>query len=85
MKKATVQISFDASKLAAIRQYMGKRDSQLEPELADAIQKIYEKTVPAPVREYIEAVAAEDTPPRPARTNRPRPPAQAQESGSGNT
>lgn len=81
MKKAIIQISYDASKLAAIRQYMGKRNAELEPELVDALQKVYEKTVPASVREYIEAVAAEETPQRPARPNRPRSAASAQANG----
>lgn len=54
MKQATVQISFDAEKLGAIQQYMGKKDAELQTELSEVMQKLYEKHVPAPVREYIE-------------------------------
>ena len=55
MNKITVQISFDAEKLNAVKQYMGKKDAELNTELADFMQKLYEKYVPAAVREYIES------------------------------
>jgi len=55
MKKATLQISFDAEKLGALKQYMAKKEASLETELDDVMQKLYEKHVPAPVREYIES------------------------------
>ena len=55
MKKATLTISFNAEKLGAVKQYMGKKDTKLQAELDEVIQKLYEKYVPAPVREYIES------------------------------
>lgn len=55
MKKATVQISFDAEKLSALQQYMGKKEAELTAELDDVMFKLYEKHVPAPVREYIDS------------------------------
>lgn len=61
MKKSTIQISFDAEKLGAIKQYMGKKDTELQAELGDVMQKLYEKHVPAPVREYIENRESEET------------------------
>ena len=54
MKKATVQISFEAEKLRAINQYM-KDETELQTELDTVLQELYEKHVPAPVREYIES------------------------------
>ena len=54
MKKATVQISFEAEKLRAIHQYM-KEETELQAELGTLLQTLYEKHVPAPVREYIES------------------------------
>lgn len=60
MKKAMIQISFDAEKLGAIQQYMGKKDAELQTELNEVMQKLYEKHVPAPVREYIESRDAEE-------------------------
>jgi len=55
MKQATLQIKFDEEKLNAIKQYMDKKDADLQKELDDVMQKLYEKHVPAPVREYIES------------------------------
>jgi len=55
MKKATLQISFDSEKLGALKQYMAKKEASIETELDDVMQKLYEKHVPAPVREYIES------------------------------
>ena len=54
MKKETITVSMDAEKLRATRRYMGKKDAGLEAELCDQLQKMYEKYVPASVREYID-------------------------------
>ena len=69
MKKATVQIGFDAEKLGALKQYMAKKEALLETELDDVMRKLYEKHVPAPVREYIESRDSETQkkPKKPAR------------------
>jgi hypothetical protein len=71
MRKSTVQIQYDAEKLRAIRQYMGKEDTEFQAELEDFLQKLYEEHVPAPVREYIESRES----PEPERPNRPSCPA----------
>ena len=72
MKKSTISISFDAEKLGAIKQYMGKKEAELESELYDVMQKLYEKHVPAPVREYIETrnSGEQEKPKAPARPSR---------------
>ncbi len=69
MRKATIQIQYDAEKLRAIRQYKGKNEAAFNNELEDVIQKLYEKHVPAPVREYIESrdSRVKEKPKRPAR------------------
>ena len=70
MKNATVQITYPSEKLAAIRQYMGKKDVEMGTELQDALTKLYEKHVPREVREYLESqvsAKAEKQPLRPAR------------------
>lgn len=54
MKKTTVQITFEADKLRAINQYM-KDETELQAELDTLMQALYEKHVPAPVREYIQS------------------------------
>ena len=70
MKNATVQISYPSEKLAAIQQYMGKKDVEMNAELQDALTKLYEKHVPREVREYLESqesAKAYKQPRRPAR------------------
>ena len=54
MKKDTVKVSFEAEKLRAINIYMEKKELDLEDELMDQLQKLYEKYVPANVSEYID-------------------------------
>jgi len=54
MKQDTVTVSFDAAKLKAIKLYMSRKGVFLEQELAEQLNKLYEKYVPVNVREYIE-------------------------------
>ena len=54
MKQVNLTISFDEEKLSALKRYMSKRDLELEREMTDVLVKLYEKYVPAPVREYID-------------------------------
>lgn len=73
MKNATLTVSFESEKLDALTYHMGKKDADLQAELNDTIQKLYEKHVPQATREYIEdklgrAVAAKEKPKRPVRT-----------------
>lgn len=73
MRKMTVSVQVDAEKLRAIQFYTGRKDTSMEAELKDCVNKIYEKYVPAQTREYIESIAA------PARSSGPRRPASAAE------
>lgn len=70
MKKGTVTIGFEQEKLRAVQFYIGKKDSSLESELDDFMQKLYEKYVPSQTREYIESMAEPEEKPK-ARPNRP--------------
>ena len=56
MKKDTIVISLEAEKLRAIKKYMEKKEADLQAEMEDQLQKLYEKYVPANVREYIDAI-----------------------------
>lgn len=53
MKKTTINLSFDEEKLSAIRMYMTKKDADLDAELLLQLDKLYEKFVPANVRDFI--------------------------------
>lgn len=52
-KRSIVQIEYDAEKLEALRFYLGERNATLENELIEAMDVIFRKNVPAPVRGYI--------------------------------
>ncbi|WP_033117676.1 MULTISPECIES: DUF6103 family protein [Eubacteriales] len=54
MKKESITIQMDGEKLRAVKRYMEKKDADLELELCDQLQRLYEKFVPASVREYID-------------------------------
>lgn len=77
MRKETIQISYDAEKLGAIRQYMAKKDTEFQRELEDFMQKLYEKHVPVPVRDYIENREQHESE-APRRPSRPASPARPQ-------
>ena len=68
MKNATIQLTFDEEKLSALKNYLAKKEMDLESELGALLNKMYEKNVPAAVREYIDsrppAVPQRPAPPR---------------------
>ena len=74
MKKDVVRISVDTEKLRAVKRYMEKKEVDLEDELADQLQKLYEKHVPINVREYIDEKQEEEI-----KAKRPKKSAKAKE------
>lgn len=63
MKKDNITISLESEKLRAIKKYMEKKEADLDQEMVDQLQKLYEKYVPANVREYIDERVEEETKP----------------------
>ncbi len=57
MKKTTIKFEYSEEKLMALESYLEKKDTDLDTELEDTIEKLYEKYVPSQVREFIEAKA----------------------------
>ena len=58
MEKETVSLGIEAERLEALTFYLQKeKTSSLQKELMKMVEELYEKTVPADVREYIEARA----------------------------
>ena len=51
-----IQVSYEASKLKALIQYMDKKEVTLQSELSAYLDKLYEKYVPVQVREFIQNV-----------------------------
>lgn len=75
MKNTTLTITFNSEKMDALTFHMGKRDADLQAELNDTVQKLYEKYVPQSTREYIDDKVARDAEAkeRPRRPVRPAP------------
>lgn len=46
MKNATLTVTFNAEKLDALEFHMSRKDTDLQEELNDTVQKLYEKYVP---------------------------------------
>lgn len=61
MKKDTISVSLEAEKLRAIKKYMEKKEIDVQDELAEQLQKLYEKYVPVNVREYIDEKNEEES------------------------
>lgn len=73
MKNTTLTVTFNTEKLDALRFHMEKKEADLQAELNDTVQRLYEKYVPQATREYIDdKVSREpkvrDRPRRSART-----------------
>lgn len=75
MKNTTLTLSFNTEKLDALTFHMGKKDADLQRELNETIQKLYEKYVPQATREYIDDKVIRDAgaKDRPRRPSRPAP------------
>ncbi len=54
MKSAKIIVNFDEEKLDALTFYIAKKDVNLQSELAETVEKLYEKHVPQSTREYLE-------------------------------
>lgn len=52
-KETVVVIRYDASKLKAIRQYMSRKNLELEDEIKEHFNQVYLRFVPQAVRDFI--------------------------------
>lgn len=73
MKKTNITISYDDEKLNALKLYLGQKNAQVEDELTRALEALYNKTVPAGVRDFIEMRSGENPAPAPKPVRRPKP------------
>lgn len=74
MKKVNITLTFDDDKLDALEFSLKKENSSVQSRMEDALRQLYEKTVPEPVREYLDSRAAPAARPRrPARPAKPQP------------
>lgn len=66
MKKVNITLAFDDDKLDALEFSLKKENSSVQSRMEDALRQLYEKTVPEPVREYLDSKAVPA--PKPKRT-----------------
>ena len=66
MKKVNITLTFDDDKLDALEFSLKKENSSVQSRMEDALRQLYEKTVPEPVREYLDSKAVPA--PKPKRT-----------------
>ena len=66
MKKVNITLTFDDDKLDALEFSLRKEHSSVQEHLEDALNALYEKTVPEPLREYLDSKAVPA--PKPKRT-----------------
>ena len=73
MKKVNITLAFDEDKLDALEFSLKKENSSVQSRMEDALQQLYEKTVPEPVREYLDSRAAPaPKPKRPPKAAKPQ-------------
>ena len=61
MKKINLTVSYEEEKVKALRWYLEQKGTKLEDELVKAVDTLFNKNVPANVRNYI--CKDEDAPP----------------------
>ena len=66
MKKVNITLTFDDDKLDALEFSLRKEHSSVQEHLENALNALYEKTVPEPLREYLDSKAVPA--PKPKRT-----------------
>ena len=72
MKKVNITLAFDEDKLDALEFSLKKENASVQSRMEDALKQLYEKTVPEPVREYLDSRAAPAAKPkRPPKTAKP--------------
>lgn len=70
MKKVNITIAFDDEKLGALEFSLRKENTSVQAKMDEALKQLYEKTVPEPVREYLDSKVA----PAPKPKRLPKPP-----------
>jgi len=74
MSMISISISFDEEKLAALDFSLAKENSTAQKRMEQALDELYEKTVPEALREYVNSKSAPVTKPkRPAKQPAPKP------------
>ena len=70
MKTVNVSIEFDEHKIKALKIYLEKKDTTVEEQMKKALESLYEKSVPAGVRDFL-SMSYEDTAKAPKKPKKP--------------
>ncbi len=73
MEKHEITLSFDAERMRALTIYLKMENATVQEKMDEAMRQLYEKTVPEPVREYLDIISAPAArPKRPTRPSQPK-------------
>lgn len=67
MEKHEITLSLDSERMDALAFYLKKENATAQRKMDEALWELYEKTVPEPVREYLDTKSTPQRPKRPAR------------------
>ena len=67
MKKTTITVTFDEEKLSALKMYLEQKNQTVEAELENSLSSLYNKSVPAGVREFLGLRSGTTPPGKPKR------------------
>lgn len=73
MKKTTITISYDEEQLSALKLYLEQKNTNIENELCKALDALYQKTVPAGVRDFIGMRSGKEAQTAAPRVRKPKP------------
>lgn len=68
MEKCEITITLDREHLEALEFYLKKENTGVQKCMDEALRQLYERSVPEPVREYLDRKAAPERPRRPRRS-----------------
>lgn len=68
MEKCEITITLDREHLEALEFYLKKENTGVQKRMDEALRQLYERSVPEPVREYLDRKAAPERPRRPRRS-----------------
>lgn len=72
MKNTTLTMCFNTERLDALTYHMEKKEADLQEEMGEYLQKLYEKYVPQATREYLDDRIAREEKAKSPRSNRQR-------------
>ena len=81
MKKVTVTIQYDDTKLSSIKYYLEKKGLDVQEELSKSLDTLFNRVVPAQVREFIAVQNGEEPAPQSKEKGRKNPKPKAEIEG----